>query len=59
MLPSNERRRAATCHGVRKECYSEVGEKTAICNGSNAPIIKMSTNIQPKLAVANVSFEEL
>lgn len=22
VLPSNERRRAATCHGVRKECYS-------------------------------------
>lgn len=40
VLPSNERRRAATCHGVRKECYSEVGEKTAICNSSTAPVYK-------------------
>lgn len=60
VLPSNERRRAATCHGVRKECYSEVGEKTAIFNSSTAPIYKdVLIKIQPELAVAPLSFEKL
>lgn len=60
VLPSNERRRAATCHGVRKECYSEVGEKTAICNSFTAPIYKdVLTKIQPEFAVATLSFEKL